>query len=120
MAAESQPQGFDFRRFYFTPSGRVNRKEFWLYYFLPFLAGYMAVYFVGSTVGLAGDIALVICSIAVLWPVWCVTTKRLHDRNKSAWWQLVGFIPLAGPIFLLVQHALPSTPGENRYGPVPQ
>jgi uncharacterized membrane protein YhaH (DUF805 family) len=36
-----------------------------------------------------------IVTVAILlWPMMCVTTKRLHDSGLSGWWQLAFAIPL--------------------------
>jgi len=45
--------------------------------------------------------------------------RRLHDTNRSAWWLLIGLVPLAGAVVLLVFYLMPSTPGDNNYGPNP-
>ena len=54
---------------------------------------------------------------------WCnivVTIKRWHDLDKSAWWVLLGFVPVIGWIWQIVQcAAVAGTPGVNRYGPRP-
>ena len=43
--------------------------------------------------------------------------RRLHDIDKSAWWILVGLVPLAGPVILLILTLLEGTAGLNRYQP---
>lgn len=45
--------------------------------------------------------------------------RRLHDTGRSAWWILIGLVPIVGAIVLLVFYLLPSTPGSNQYGPHP-
>ena len=51
-----------------------------------------------------------------VWVALCV--KRYHDLEKSGWWALVSFIPIAGPIWILIELGLKKgTPGHNRYGP---
>ena len=45
--------------------------------------------------------------------------RRLHDTGRSAWWILLGLVPIVGAIVLLVFYLLPSTPGSNQYGPNP-
>ena len=41
--------------------------------------------------------------------------RRLHDTGRSAWWILIGLVPIVGAIVLLVFYLLPSTPGSNQY-----
>ena len=53
--------------------------------------------------------------IIYVWLALCV--KRYHDLDKSGWWALVGFIPIIGPIWILIELVLKEgTPGDNRYG----
>ena len=40
--------------------------------------------------------------LLTLFPLIAVTTRRLHDRNRSGWWQLMGLLPFVGSIILLV------------------
>jgi len=42
--------------------------------------------------------------------------RRLHDFDKSGWWYLLMFVPLANVVMGLVLLFAPGTPGENRYG----
>lgn len=49
-----------------------------------------------------------------------LTIKRWHDLDKSAWWALIGGVPVIGWIWQLVQcNFTQGTPGANRYGPEP-
>ena len=57
-----------------------------------------------------------ICTLGLLIPQISAATRRLHDSNKSGWYQLFGLVPLIGPIGLIVLFALPSDKGENKYG----
>jgi len=43
--------------------------------------------------------------------------RRLHDTDRSAWWLLIGLVPLVGPVVLLVFTLLEGTPSPNRYQP---
>ena len=56
---------------------------------------------------------VVLCSFAV-------TVKRWHDRDKSGWWVLIGFVPVIGLLWTLVEcGCLKGTDGDNRYGTDP-
>ena len=48
------------------------------------------------------------------------TARRLHDTDRSAWWILIGLIPLIGAIVLLVFYLLPGTTGPNKFGADPK
>ena len=49
-------------------------------------------------------------------PGLAVGSRRLHDANKSGWYQLIGLVPFIGGIALIVLYTLPSDKGENKYG----
>jgi uncharacterized membrane protein YhaH (DUF805 family) len=57
-------------------------------------------------------------TLVLLMPYVAVAVRRLHDTDRSGWWLLLVFVPL-GNIVLLVWFCLPSTPGPNRFGPMP-
>ena len=57
--------------------------------------------------------------LAFLIPGLTVSIRRLHDTDRSAWWLLIGLIPLAG-LVLIVFFCLDGSPGENRFGPSPK
>jgi uncharacterized membrane protein YhaH (DUF805 family) len=52
----------------------------------------------------------------MLWSTLAMQVKRRHDRDKSWPWLFVGFIPIIGPIWVLVETCwLDGTPGYNRF-----
>lgn len=56
--------------------------------------------------------------LAIAWVGFAVTVRRWHDRDKSAWWCIIGGVPLLGPLWMLVELGfLPGTAGSNRFGP---
>ena len=61
-----------------------------------------------------------IYSLGVLLPSLAVAFRRLHDTGRSAWWLLIGLIPLIGSIILLVFTCQDSQDNENKYGPNPK
>ena len=43
--------------------------------------------------------------------------RRYHDRNKSGWWLLFGFIPVIGALWQVIELGfLSGTQGDNDYG----
>lgn len=44
--------------------------------------------------------------------------RRLHDMDRSGWWILMGFIPLAH-IVVLIFLASKGTKGPNQFGEAP-
>lgn len=55
--------------------------------------------------------------------VWCwiaLSIKRLHDRERSAWWMLLWVATIIGFVIWLVMVGCQSgTDGHNRYGDEP-
>ncbi|HWF77228.1 MAG TPA: DUF805 domain-containing protein [Caulobacteraceae bacterium] len=67
---------------------------------------------------LALCLALLIFAVLGLmsWTTLAMQVKRRHDRDKAWWWLFVGFIPIAGPLWVLVETCwLDGTPGYNRF-----
>jgi uncharacterized membrane protein YhaH (DUF805 family) len=90
--------------------GRASRSEFWwfqLFYILAALIGMMINPVLGG-----------IAYLAMLLPLLSVSIRRLHDKNKSGWFYLLVFVPLAG-ILLLVWFCQRGTVGDNVFGPEP-
>jgi uncharacterized membrane protein YhaH (DUF805 family) len=50
---------------------------------------------------LSGKLGMLV-SLGTLHPYIAVTARRLHDTNRSGWWQLIGIIPLIGWIIMIV------------------
>ena len=52
----------------------------------------------------------------MIWSTLAMQVKRRHDRDKSWPWLFVGFIPVIGPFWVLVETCwLEGTPGYNRF-----
>ena len=113
----------DFKKFYFSTEGRVNRKEWWLWFVLPFTVISILLGFVDMATGnfnpeagiglFSGIFALLSLILAII-----VHIKRFHDRDKPGWWVLIGLVPIIGAIWLLIELGfLKGTPGQNRFGP---
>ena len=63
-----------------------------------------------------GLILILQIAIFYVWLALCV--KRYHDHDKSGWWVLVSFIPIVGPIWILIELGLKKgMPGHNSFGP---
>jgi uncharacterized membrane protein YhaH (DUF805 family) len=105
-------------------SGRSRRKEYWMFTLYNTVI-VTVLYIAGLVTLLRGNIYMVFFGLlflywlGVLVPSLAVAVRRLHDIDKSGWFLLIGFIPVAG-IALIVLLALDGTPGDNRYGPNPK
>ncbi|BBF80159.1 DUF805 domain-containing protein [Asticcacaulis excentricus] len=80
-------RAFDFK-------GRASRGEYGAFLLL-FMGSYVVAALVDGAFGLDG---LYIVPLALLVPYIAVTTRRLHDLNRSGWWQLLA---LGAGIFVL-------------------
>ena len=59
--------------------------------------------------------------VLIVWTTLAMQVKRWHDRDKSWPWLFVGFIPIVGPVWVLIECAfLEGTQGPNRFGPSPK
>lgn len=125
---------------YVTFTGRASRSEYWFWTLFLILADILiyvgALVLFGATgaamtddvagaaggllVGLGSAIIIfAIFALIVFLPTLAVTVRRLHDSNKSGWFLLIYIIPIIGPLVILVFMLLPSTPGNNNFGPQP-
>ncbi len=75
-------------------NGRASKSEYWWWFLFLILASAAAATVSDSLCDLFG--------IAVLLPSLAVATRRLHDTNRSGWWQLIELIPLIGFIIMIV------------------
>jgi uncharacterized membrane protein YhaH (DUF805 family) len=72
----------------------------------------------GASPGMEMVLALSILGLTglMIWTTLAMQVKRRHDRDKSWPWLFVGFIPIVGPIWVLVETCwLDGTPGYNRF-----
>lgn len=98
-------------------NGRARRSEYWYFFLFNFIISIVLAVvdnFIGFS--LIGGIY----SLAVLIPSIAVGVRRLHDINKSGWYLLVAFIPIAGAIWLIILLATEGNMGNNQYGPDPK
>jgi uncharacterized membrane protein YhaH (DUF805 family) len=105
---------------YIVISGRARRSEFW-WFALFTTAGSILLSFVDAGLFGAGQAGILsgLFSLAVLLPSICVAGRRLHDIGRSAWWLLIGLVPIIGLLVLLWWYIQPGTSGPNDYGPDP-
>jgi len=94
--------------------GRATRSEYW-WWFLFYIVTYIAAMFIDLVLSL-GVLSLVV-SLVLFAPSIAVGARRLHDINKSGWWQLLIIIPLIGFLILIFFYVKKSDVGTNRFGP---
>jgi len=126
-----------FRR-YADFAGRSGRQEFWMFQLFNLLVycvlgGASLVYFIQNTSmvdyapgraipwpGIVGVILLGIYFVAAVIPTVAVQVRRFHDQDKSGWFILLGLIPYAGGLIVLIFMLLEGTRGPNRFGADPR
>ena len=99
-------------RHYATFSGRASRSEYWWFH-LALGLSFVLVIVPPILIGILIYVVIVLGSII---PSVAVSARRLHDSNKSGWYQLIGLVPFIGGIALIVLFAMPSYKGENKFG----
>jgi uncharacterized membrane protein YhaH (DUF805 family) len=109
--------------------GRARRSEYWFIQLFLVLTNLAAA--VIDLVLMNGDVDRFIANggggiVGLIWilativPALAVLVRRLHDTGRSGWWALIGFVPLAGTIVLLVFTVADSQAQQNTYGPSPK
>ena len=74
-------------------SGRASRSEYWWWILFVFL--------VTIATNVISDKVSALFSLAVMLPGFAVGARRLHDIDKSGWFQLLYLIPVIGWIFVI-------------------
>ena len=113
-------------RKYATFGGRARRAEFWMFTLVDVAVA--LIFFGGAVaVGLNSDggrhpllVAFVVgdlgYALATLLPSLSVKVRRLHDTGRSGWYLCWSFLPIAGPIIVLVALCEEGNRGPNAYG----
>jgi uncharacterized membrane protein YhaH (DUF805 family) len=142
----------DLFEFLFGASGRIGRAKYWRSVLIYIGAGMMTAVILFTAAGIAAPLLVMMVVIVLIpWLLWgfSFTTKRLHDRDKSAWWLVVFYLTpgglgkfagttwLSGPVGLAPNYimalagflltiwgfveigCLHGTAGSNTYGPDP-
>lgn len=106
----------ELKQLLFSFRGRISRKPYWLF-FLAMLVPVLIVAGIGAALEGIGMLLLVVGYVFFIWTCLALSVKRWHDRGKSGWWVLIGFIPVIGSIWAFVEVAcLRGTVGSNAFG----
>ena len=93
-------------RRYFDFAGRSRRKEYWNYvlFYLLIYVGLLFIDAVTGTFSMESELGFLsgLFALGTLIPSIAAATRRLHDTQRSGWWQLIIFIPVIGFIVLVV------------------
>lgn len=107
----------------FKFSGRRNRQSFIYLQLATLVAVFLgigiitAITFAAPAVGGVLSILGIIGFIALCVANWAAASQRIRDFGQSGVWALVILIPYVGPLFSLALWLIPSSEGENKYGP---
>ena len=105
------PMGFgeaiaSFFKNYANFSGRASRSEFWYAMLFNFIAQ-IVLTIIDQSEALAGIFAL-----AVFLPTIAVSARRLHDTNRSGWFQLLSWLFPIGTIAVIVWYCTKGSDGS--------
>jgi uncharacterized membrane protein YhaH (DUF805 family) len=114
----------DFWSNYSNFKSRARRSEYWLIQLFLVLTNLAVAAIdlammngdVDRFIANGGGIVGLIWIYATITPALAVLIRRLHDTNRSGWWALIGLVPLAGAIVLLIFTVEDSNKGVNKYG----
>ena len=97
---------------YVNFQGRASVSEYWWACLFACLVNY------GVSLLVPVPAVAIVVSLALCIPSLSLTVRRLHDTGKRWTYILMGLIPIAGSIILIIQHCKPSE-GDNQWGPGP-
>ena len=104
-------------RSYADFSGRNRRKAYWMFVLINCIFSFLT----GLVDGITNTMFVsTIYSLALLIPQLSAGARRLHDTNRSGWWQLLWLVPVIGWIILIIFLAQDSQEGENDHGANPK
>ncbi|MDD1781395.1 DUF805 domain-containing protein [Enterovibrio sp. ZSDZ35] len=112
----------------FSFKGRIGRKQFWLgslvmliQNIILFVAFSMTFDMTTNMPTVAGFGILAVTLVLSIWEATALYVKRFHDRSKSGWWVLIGFVPVIGALWLLIECGfLKGADGTNHFGMNPK
>ena len=101
-------------------SGRASRSEYWFFVLFGVLGGIISAIIdtmiLGYSAEVNGPINLIF-SVTLILPSISVAARRLHDLDKSGWWQLLWFTIIGG-ILIIIWHATEGTKKNNSHGKI--
>jgi len=103
---------------YFVFKGRAKRSEFWWFFLFCIIASTVTALFDVVLFGYAWEQSgpmNAMFQIGVFIPSISVAARRLHDTNRSGWWQLL-YLTIIGIILLIVWYASEGKKKKNKFG----
>ena len=90
-----------FIRQYAGFKGKTSRRQFWMGY-LCFVLLLLTLFSIDVAIGEEMPICTLVGTLAFTVPFAAAAIRRLHDTGRSGWWFLIQYVPVVGPIWLLV------------------
>jgi uncharacterized membrane protein YhaH (DUF805 family) len=103
---------------WFSFSGRISRRSFWLGHELPMLGIIFLSLILDGLLKLHGLI-FGTCILLQAWPNIATQVKRAHDRGRSGWFVLLAFVPIVSLWPAIELGFLRGDVGPNRFGADP-
>jgi uncharacterized membrane protein YhaH (DUF805 family) len=103
----------------FDYKNRSDRREYFCWYLFVVLCSFIIgiiIGFIMEFIDILGEIILSLFLILVFLVSLPLGIRRLHDIGKTPWFILIGLIPFAGPIILLVFFCKNSKEEINKLG----
>jgi uncharacterized membrane protein YhaH (DUF805 family) len=98
-------------------SGRARRPEFWWFALFGMLGNFATTIVDAVIFGAGGFSPLqTLFSLALMVPSLAAGARRLHDTDRTGWWQLLWMVPIAGWIVMIIFLCQRGTPQTNRFG----
>ena len=94
---------------YFDFDGDASRSEYWWFVLFIIVVGFALAAVSRHLSGMFSLLTIV--------PAISAAARRLHDTNRSGWWQLIALFPVIGTLVLayfLVQEAISGADGAGR------
>tara|TARA_Y100000031_G_scaffold91082_1_gene100144 strand:+ start:82 stop:453 length:372 start_codon:yes stop_codon:yes gene_type:complete len=99
-------------------SGRATRSEFWFFALFGLIGGLVTAVIDTMILGYPLEDygpTNIIFQIVIIIPYLAVGARRLHDKNKSGWWQLIA-LTIIGIILLIIWWATVGESKKNNHG----
>jgi len=99
--------------------GRATRSEYWwfaLFQLFVAIVSELLDYTMLDDYANSSGFVSIITTLAFLLPALSVASRRLHDVEKSGWWQWLWIVPVIGWIPLIYWLVQQGSVGENKYG----
>ena len=95
--------------------GRASRSEFWWFALFCFIGGIVTAVVDAMILGYSSESygpTNIIFTVVTFLPGIAVGARRLHDINKSGWWQVLYLIVIIGWIILIMWWTQPTQERE--------